>query len=712
MSISTKGLRYNLTLRYIVALLLVGALVLIGHFVSRATTTRISDHMRLVRVAEKEALITEQLAKTLRSMQVVQNSQQLRSMKQQIESSVQRLSKVHGYFKEETSEIFLEDHLREYLDAVEAQFLTFRASFEKFSAEALGPGARNPENFRYANSLDELIGASTGMSKALLNLADASEQNNMARMQSFERLNNLITLLILFLLVIEAFYVFRPAVNKMNDALAARSEFLGRVSHEIRNPMNAIIGMSSILKETKLSQQQRKYLKNLDSAAETLLGMLNNLLDFRALEKEKVVLEEVPFDLVDMAEGCVDLASTSAYAKNIEVTLVMDRAMPYQLIGDGYRLQQVIINLLGNAVKFTEEGYVALQIEKVVEHDTSVDLRFLIKDTGIGIEAEKLQNVFESFYQEDPSIRKKYGGSGLGLTIVHDLVQLMDGRIDVKSQKGEGSLFIIDLSFEKAEAHSDRRTSDLAGRALNFISDDGQKWRYASLEVAGASVNSYTYPPPIASLSDEVCVLDDSTDPDTIIKTAKSAIEAGHQCIASLRTSFPHEKIEALKQVGVEDFLFKPLKAWEFERLINGEVKALQQPETKAPTPQKLMVVDDSEDNLVIMERLLAGMDWQADSFLNGEKAFLELQNKSYQAVLVDIEMPGWDGYRFLSELRRWEHEQNKKEPTRVIAVTGHSPLDGEAYDFSDFDGYIQKPISRSKIKETLERLSRTEPQV
>ncbi|RYZ63547.1 MAG: hypothetical protein EOP05_23355, partial [Proteobacteria bacterium] len=280
--------------------------------------------------------------------------------------------------------------------------------------------------------------------------------------------------LILIVLLLEGLYIFRPSIRALEDALRTRSEFMSRMSHEIRNPMNAIIGMTDVLFETPLNDLQQRYLRVLSRSSQTLLDLLNSLLDFSSLESGKTKIEAIEFDLHTVLEKVVDLSAVRAHEKNLDLSLDIDLKTPLAVTGDPVRLQQVLNNLLSNAIKFTSVGEVRLTVKPVSSPSGALSIHFAVSDTGIGIKQEALGKVFESFVQADTSTRRQYGGSGLGLTISRELVALMGGDLKVSSEFGVGSQFDFSLPLvpeaQATQTLGERvKLFDLRGHTAFFV---------------------------------------------------------------------------------------------------------------------------------------------------------------------------------------------------------------------------------------------------
>lgn len=529
---------------------------------------------------------------------------------------------------------------------------------------------------------------------------------------------------IMALLLAQALFVFRPAIRRLNASLATRNDFLSRISHEIRNPMNSILGMADILKTTPLNFEQRRYLDNLTASGNALLEMLNNLVDISVIETGRLKLKEHPFDLFRALDRCLNLIAIQAHHKNLSVYVHIDPQVPNKLFGDSTRLDQVLINLLNNACKFTDQGFIRLSVTLISENETQATLRFCVADSGIGIHAKQLNEVFESFVQGDSSIQRKFGGSGLGLSIAREIVRMMGGNLDVESELGRGARFYFTVSLNKRKpqrpVESSKPLLELQARRLIFVSAREEQAEYEDLIRTMSCACQATYSAHglreileshSQSNLDEVLV-DDSVGIIAMITARNFAAEFGYgdNTVALIRSNFPKENMDLLRRNGYSRFLIKPLKPWE---LIDLPPSAAQTPNVKVgdglaerikAKQLKVLVVDDSDDNLFLLKEMLepiAGSIHVAQNGLQGVEKFTE---HHYDVVFMDVQMPVMDGYSAIRKIRELEYRKALKTP--VFAVTAHSGLvDAEKCIEAGFTDRIVKPISRQDIYRSLAKI-------
>ncbi len=517
------------------------------------------------------------------------------------------------------------------------------------------------------------------------------------------------------LLLAQAGYVFRPAIRRLNASLAVRSDFLSRISHEIRNPMNSIIGMADILKSTRLNHEQRQYIENLLRSGHALLDMLNNLIDFSVVEGGRLTLNPGPFDLFRSLDRDINLIAIAAHHKNLNVYVDTDPALPNRLTGDSGRLDQVLVNLLNNAVKFTEHGHVRLGITVESRNEASVRLRFSVADTGIGIRKEQREEVFESFVQADSSIQRKYGGSGLGLSISREIVRLMGGRLELVSEIGNGSCFYFTLEFGLQPARETVAATplmQLAGRRMTFLTALGEGPEYrrqmSRLHCRADIIHSAR---DVASRDEGDLLIDDSAGIIAMINCRNIAAgqNPGSRAVALVRSNCTKENLDLLRRNGFTRFLIKPLKPWELIELpaAGGEQEPAHVPANKSLAEQlrerdlKILLVDDSNDNLFLLKELVSPVAGAIHFAENGLEACEKFRATKYDVVFMDIQMPVMDGYTAIRKMR--EHQNGRGVP--IFAVTAHSGLvDAQKCVEAGFTDRIVKPVVRSDIYGSLAR--------
>ncbi|WP_318419413.1 two-component sensor histidine kinase BarA [Photobacterium leiognathi] len=503
------------------------------------------------------------------------------------------------------------------------------------------------------------------------------------------------------------------AKKRAQEAARVKSEFLANMSHELRTPLNGVIGFTRQMLKTKLNTSQKDYLLTIENSANNLLTIINDILDFSKLEAGKLLLENIPFDFTDSLDEVMRLLAPSAHEKGLELTLKIDNRIPPGLIGDPLRIQQVVTNLIGNAVKFTEHGNIDVSVELKSDIDNNIELQFMVRDTGIGISERQQAQLFQAFSQADASISRRYGGTGLGLVITQKLVSQMGGEVSLTSRLHQGSTFWFTIKMNKTDLPVSQPidTTSLEGKSLLLVEANMQAASVIQQRLMLAGVH-VTYR---ASMPDDIdhhdfallCLSPGEQPPlPVILNDVFKAEQTAEKVLVCLPTT-ELALSEKLTQTGVSACLGKPLAQRKlFEALCDNDDE--QQSELEVPLlptttetlqPLTVMAVDDNPANLKLISALLGERVETVITATGGKKAVEYAQSKAFDLIFMDIQMPEMDGVTACQKI----HETALNKNTPVIAVTAHAMAgERERLINAGMDDYLTKPLEEHILQQIL----------
>ena len=527
------------------------------------------------------------------------------------------------------------------------------------------------------------------------------------------------------------------ALTAAESAERAKTHFLANMSHEIRTPMNGVMGMADLLASTKLTETQKGFVDVIVKSGDALLTIINDILDFSKLDAGMASLSPSPFILADVVEDVSALIAARAATKNVELAVRVDPKLPYSFVGDAGRLRQILINLTGNAVKFTDKGYVLIDVSPASEADEErVALKFSIVDTGVGISEHKRADIFEKFSQADNSSTRAHEGTGLGLAIAKALVELMGGEIGVESTPGAGSTFwfTIALAVNTKDLPETEEYEDAAGARVLIVDDNGVNRRILEEQTAAWGCPSQSCESGAAALTLLREAAKRNAPFDVVIMDYHMPAMNGAEAVQLIRhdeqiASTPIVMLTSVDQasagdhfadIGVNAYLTKPARSSVLQRAISGALHgtatstttaAPQISDTPAPAAAEtdkrvdVLVAEDNEVNRLVISHILTGSGYSYEMAVNGREAVEKFKTLKPRIVLMDVSMPEMNGHEATAEIRRIEADGMAHTP--IIGVTAHAVKgDREECLTAGMDDYVPKPVSpatlTSKIAEHL----------
>lgn len=709
--------RHNLTLHYTVGLSLLALLTITSQVLIQTEMYKQKSDQETIRLLSDLKNQSKEMRQKVVEYKLRGRPYQDRFFNENVVSTFELVAKTHSLFVEKQARDKYSDWSLNPVLSLQIDLRNLNTAIEEIRRTLNSSLSEREEPVE--SHLKRLLEIKKTYNLALSSTIENYEFTSKERLRDLRFIEIIFMLFTLLVLFLEAIFIFKPVVQRLNHALRVRSDFISRISHEIRNPLNSILGMSHLLQETVQSAGERRLIKRMQRSGRTLLSILENVLEFSSLSEGKSYATKNKTSVLKIVERSLELVSPQLGEKRLNCHLYLDPNLPYRIMCDDTKIEQILFNLLNNAVKFTTQGFVCVGVQWAGESKDKY-LRLIVEDTGTGIPKEKRLAIFSAFTQADESIRRRHGGVGLGLSIVRQLANLLEGSVSIDESYDKGARFVADLPVEALGTQTLKQkfaSLDLKIQKL-IVYTKSESYGNALIKM----ISAFPVEVEVVSTLESLCKTDSNDSIGYVIDFAFDGSNLPDYFDDFREASkdrdviylvFEQDFDKILKSTDMalhNELALKPLLITDLKNFIQtGKlgINTEKLPSVAERFNLKLVILDDDEDNLEILERFLRPYCSEIHSFSSASQALRHMKENDFDILLTDMEMPQQNGFQVAEAIRRWE-KTYRKSPHIILAASAYRYTElKENSKWVLFDGHVEKPIVKNKLLSVLRAYNR-----